>query len=1033
MAMVRYLRVALTVCLCWAVQLGAQTQTGTITGRVVDATSLQPLAGASVHIEGTSLGTITRTDGTYLLLNVPAGTHAVTATLIGYGTQQQQVAVSPGAAATVQFSLQPEAVALEELVATGYSAQRREAITGSVATLDADDANVGVVSNPNELIQGRVAGLQVTLNNGEPGAGSQIRLRGGNSISASNEPLYVIDGVPIDNRPTEARGIGINSDPPLSRSPLSLINPSDIESITVLKDAAATAIYGSRAANGVILIETKRGTPGGGMGMEYDGYIAASTAAEELDVMTGAEYRQFIQELVNSGETRFADRLSTLGSADTDWERELTRTGLTQNHNLAFFGGTASTQYRASLNYMNQEGVVLSSGFERMQGRINASHQALADRLRLTLNLTASHISNDYVAYENTGGFEGGLFTNMVIFDPTRPVMVTDPETDLQVFYEHGPGRQEQRNPVALARNIDDFGTTTRTLGNVSAALDLFAGLTGQVNLGVDRSKGLRQGYLPRTSPVGFEFGGRARQVSTENTALTLQTLLTLRQLFADVHELDVLGGYEYADYTAAEFGAEGRDFATDAFRYHNLGGGNVLISPYSWQEDSKLVSFFGRANYGFNNRYFLTGSLRYDGSSRFGAGNKWALFPALSASWRLTEEEFMQGSMFSDLRLRAGYGAQGNPGVPPYASLITLGPGRNYAFGDIPVTGITPTRNPNPDLKWEETTQLNVAVDYGLLSDRLTGTLEYYRKNTSDLLLEVPVPQPALIPTRLENIGKTRSQGVEFSLDGLVMARENLDWTAGIVLAADRGEVVDLGGRTSLQSARASGQGQSDTWTQRLLPGEALGTFFGPQFVGVNDAGQQLFNEYRVERDAEGRVISRELIGQTTSPSGDDFVVLGSANPDFTFGLRNHVDVGRFDISAFVRGEIGQEVFNNTALIYATKGAVLQGRNFLRSALTDGVDLDEPAIYSSRWIEDGSFVRLQNVTVGYRFDTSRFLPQVQNGRVYVSFDNLLLLTGYSGYDPEVHTAADGLAVRGVDYLNYPRPRTITTGIRFGF
>jgi iron complex outermembrane receptor protein len=589
------------------------------------------------------------------------------------------------------------------------------------------------------------------------------------------------------------------------------------------------------------------------------------------------------------------------------------------------------------------------------------------------------------------------------------------------------------RNPVAMAHQVDDFGNSTRVLGNITASMDLIPGLTGQVTMGVDRADGVRRTYLPSSSPVGAEFGGRARQVGTDNTAITLQSFLTLRQRLFDVHDIDIVGGYEFADYRTEEFGAEGRGFATDAFTFNNLGGGNTLVRPFSWREDSRLVSFFTRANYNISDRYFLTGVLRYDGSSRFGEGQKWALFPAVSASWRLSEEPFLRDGMFSDLRLRVGFGLQGNQAVPPYASLITLAPGGHYVFGESPVTGIAPNRNSNPDLKWEQTSQFNAALDYGFADSRFTGTVEYYLKNTSDLLLEVPVPQPALVSTRLENIGEVRNQGVELSLDARVIARERLNWLAGLVFAAERNEVVDLGGRSFLQSGRASGQGQSDTWTLRIMPGSPLGTFFGPEFAGVDDDKRQLFNKYEVTRDADGRETSRRVIGTTTTPSGDDYVIIGNANPDFMLGLRSQVDMNRFDFSFLVRSEVGQDVFNNTALVYATKGAVLQGRNFLKSALTDGVGIDEPAIYSSRWIEDGSFVRLQNVTVGYTFDSPRFLPQVQNARVYVSGDNLLLLTGYSGYDPEVHTAAEGLAVRGIDYLNYMRPRTFTTGVRFTF
>jgi hypothetical protein len=423
---------------------------------------------------------------------------------------------------------------------------------------------------------------------------------------------------------------------------------------------------------------------------------------------------------------------------------------------------------------------------------------------------------------------------------------------------------------------------------------------------------------------------------------------------------------------------------------------------------------------------------LRYDGSSRFGSGNKWAVFPALSASWRISEEDFMRGGMFSELRLRAGWGLQGNEAVPPYASLITLEPGALAAFGQNTVVGVYPNRNPNPNLKWEQTSQVNMAVDFGLWDNRLSGSVEYFIKNTSDLLLDVTVPQPAVVGTRLENIGKVRNQGLEVALDAVAVSRSNLTWLAGLVFSMEKNEVVDLGGRQFIVTGAVSGEGQSGNYVQRILPGEPLGTFWGPEFVGVNDQGQQLFNDYDVERDEEGREISRTLVGETTIPEGDDFNILGNANPDFTLDFRSQGSWGDFDFSFLVRSVVGQEVFNNTALVYSTKSQALTGQNFLKSALDDPTAIVEPAIVSSKWVEDGSFLRLQNVTIGYTFALPGAAAGERNTRVYLSADNLLLLTGYSGYDPEVHTAA-GLASRGIDYLNYPRPRTFTAGIRVRF
>jgi iron complex outermembrane receptor protein len=1040
MALVRYFVVAIAGGLLSAAQLGAQESMGAITGRVLDSASNQPIAAVAVRIEGTARGTVTRDDGTFMLGGVPVGTVQLRAARIGYAPQVREVTVAVGAPATANFALTPAGVILEQVVTTGYGTQRREAITGSVAVINADDANVGVITNPNEMIQGRVAGVMITENNGEPGGGAQVRIRGGTSISASNEPLYVIDGVPITNAPVEARGLDLSGGSrgaPLERSPLATLNPSDIQSITILKDASATAIYGSRAANGVVLIETKKGSAAGGSTIEYDGYVAMASPSRYLELMSGDEYRGFLQQQLDAvpraGDPDFlasrdtialrewTERVNKQGDANTDWERELTRSAVTHNHNLAFSGGREDTRYRASLNYMDQQGVVIENGIQRLQGRLNASHSAFEDRLRLGLNLTASHLDNDYIPFENTGGFEGAVFTNVAIFNPTQPVRMTD-ATGQEVFYEI-PGQVSVRNPVALAMQVVDRGKTTRALGNVTGEFDLYPGLTARVNVGADRSESIRQTYLPRGNPLGSIWGGRARQVERSLTTKTLQTLLTYRNEF-DIHGIDVVGGYEFNEYTTDEFGAEARNFVTDQFTFNNLGGGEALVRPFSTPEESRLVSFFGRANYSFADTYYLTGVLRYDGASQFGAGNKWALFPAVSASWRLSEGDFLP-SYISDLRLRAGWGKQGNAAVRPYQSLLLLGTVTRYSFGNSQVTGVSQTQNPNPNLRWEETEQYNVAVDYGLMNNRFTGSIEYYVKNTEDLLLEILVPQPAVVGTRLENIGKLRNSGLEFSLDALAAARQHFTWQAGLVFTAEQNEVKDLGGRTFITTGDVSGQGQSGQQAQRIMPGHPLGTFFGPVFVGVNPQGKQLFKC--------GASTAGCVNGQTTSPNANDYEVLGDANPDFTMGVRSQINWRKFDASFLIRGEFGQEVFNNGALVYATKGNALQDKNFLKTALDDPIGITEPAIYSSLWIEDGSFVRMQNITVGYTLD----IPMLVGGtplpaRVYLSADNVFLLTDYNGYDPEVHTEA-GLASRGIDYLSYPRPRTFTAGIRVQF
>jgi len=1059
MALVRYvIPVLLGGLICAAPsQLPAQQPTGSISGKVVDGLTQEPLSGVMVRLDGTRRESASRSDGGFTISDVAGGTYKLRATRIGYALLVQDVTVTAGATVNVDLVLRPAAAILEAVVVTGYGSQRREAITGSVSSVDASAANVGVVTNVTNMIQGRAAGVTIIPNNGEPGSGAQVRIRGGTSISASNEPLYVIDGVPINNSPTEPGGVGVGGEPPLARNPLNLLNPGDIGSITILKDAAATAIYGSRAANGVVLIETKKGSATGGSGFEYDGYVAMASAARHLDVLSGPEFTTFVQGQVGvwqADSTAFCSRqlcsdtvlykdsvgtfsglssshLGALGGQNTNWDQEVTRSAVTHNHNLAFAGGSEDTRYRASLNFMNQDGVAISSGIQRVQGRLNATHSAFDNRLRLGLNVTTSHTSNDYLTFESTAGFEGGVLQNVAIFNPTQPVTVIDPATQKPKYYEL-VGQTSVRNPVALANQVVDIGNTTRTLGNATAELDLMPGVTASLNVGVDRSDGARDVYLPLASPVGAASGGYARQSAQDNTTVTLQTLLTVRRQLGEIHSIDVVGGYEFSKFNTGFLETDGQGYITDALLFNSPGSAKT-VQAFSNRELSRQVAFFGRANYGLKERYFLTGVLRYDGSSRFAVGHKWALFPAVSGSWRISEEAFMRDRGFSELRLRAGYGLQGNPGVPPYSSLLKFEPRNDarYPFGDVPVSGVIPTSDANPSLKWEQTAQFNVAVDYGLLNNRISGSVEYYVKNTSDLLLSVTNAQPAFAERRLQNVGKVRNKGLEISVDALLASRPAMSWRAGLVFAAERNTVVDLGPYSSIATGTVSGQGQSGVNAQIIKPGLSIGTFYGPRFLRVNAQGKQVFTCVATSPGC--------VAGETLNATADDYTVIGNANPDFTLGLRSQINWRKFDISFLIRASVGGDVFNNTALVFGTKSDALQDKNFLRSALNDPTGLHEPAIYSSRWVEDGSFVRLQNLTVEYQLDIPLLTGSARSARLYVSADNLLLLTGYSGLDPEVSNLASGLdpsaglQARSIDYLSYPRPRTITGGLRLTF
>ena len=993
-------------------------QPRTITGTVLDASTGDPLPGVNIVVLGTTTGTTTDVAGRYQL-EVPGPEAILVFSFVGYEQVQEVV----GTRTVINVRLQPTVEVLGEIVVVGYGVQRREDVTGSVASISVDEINQGRYTSPDQLLQGRVAGLTIVANNGEPGAGLNIRLRGGTSISASNEPLIVIDGVPIDNVPLTPGGAGVNGAPPPPRNPLSLINPNDIESITVLKDAAATAIYGSRGANGVILIETKKGRQGQ-LQVDYDGYVTASTPYRKMDVLNGDEYRRFVEQQIQAGNLPAAARQG-LGNANTDWEEAVMRTALTHAHNLAFSGGTSQTRYRASVNYLNEEGLVINSGLERLTGRLNADHQAFDGRLRLQLNLTSSFTHDNLLPYNQTAGFEGGVLSNVFQMNPTYPIRSQtnlDGTPARDGYFEISDGRTSVRNPVAMAEQVQDFAKTTRSLGNLAVELDVLRGLTARINFGADRAQASRRQYFPLESPVGSEFGGRALLRNREHSSMTFQSYLTYRGTFARQHNVELLGGYEFNEYMTEEFGVEGRDFVTDLTSYNAVQSGALLVKEgtFSYKDKSRLVSFFTRLNYNFASKYYLTGVLRYDGSSRFGEGNKWALFPAISGAWRLSAEPFLRGvDWISDLRLKVGYGVTGSQEIGNYLSLAQLGTSQNLqaVFNQEAFTGFAPINYANPNLQWEETSSFNVGLDYNFWNGKLSGTLEYYIKETDKLLLEISVPQPAPVPTRIENIGKTRNRGVELSLDALAVDRPNFNVLFGLVFSANRNEVVSLGAREFIVTGVVSGRGQSGNFAQRLIPGEPVGTFYGWIFEGVEN-GRQKFRDL----NEDGRI------------DDADRTIIGKAQPDFTYGFRTNIYWGNFDFSLFIRGEQGRDVFNNTALVYQTKSAVLQNQNFLKAALDDPDRLDEPAIFSSRWIEDGSFLRVDNVTIGYTFrNLGGALGQhVRRARIYVTGQNLLLLTPYSGYDPEVNINA-GLASLGIDYAQYPRPRSFTLGVSLGF
>ena len=1029
--------------LLWAAP--ALAQTGTVNGRVVDSTTQQPLGGASIRLEGTQRGAQTREDGSFTLTAVPTGRQSLRISRIGYAAQISPVTVNEGANTVPPVRLRQLAATLAPVVAVGYGTQRREATTAAVTTVNTSEARVGVQPNVNNLVQGRAAGVSVTQNSGDPGASAQIRIRGSNSITGNNDPLYVVDGIPLLNNQTITPGPG--TDPsnagtaPLNRSPLNTINPEDIADISILKDAAATAIYGSRAANGVILITTKRGVAGTSS-TEYDGYYSAGVQARKYDLLSGDAYRSFVNSEVQAGRLAAA-QLSGLGTANTDWQSAVNRTANIQNHNVAISGGSQATQYRASVNYFDNPGVVQGTYLNRIAGRLNGSTRLLGDKLNLNINLNPSQERDRYLVAENTGGFLGGTLLNTLVYNPTYPVRSNALTTG---YFEQGPGAQNNRNPVALANNLQDRATVTRVLGNASGAYTIINGLTLNANVGVDRSSGNRGTFYPNSNPLGAGFGGLVQQGQLTATTQTFNSFLSFDRSFENglvgAQSFNVTAGYEYQRANIAQQTTLVTNLLSDAVSYNSLGVGTAA-PPVSSDSARVTVSYFARATYGIKDRYFINGVVRRDGASVFGANNKYATFPGGSLSWVMSNEPwFRNNGLFSNLKFRGSFGSSGVQAINPYQSLTLLNfsPGGGYPFGGgAIVTGASPFQVANPNLKWQTTIQADGGIDFGVLNNRITGTLDYYSKITRDLLYAVNIPQPAVVTTQLQNIGKVKNAGFEGSIDGQVINQPGKSLSLGFVFSADRNRVVSLGNSvTQIFTGTASGRGQSNVNTQVIQVGQPLGTFYGPVFAGTTPVTVQLSNGgTRVDTvavynkyDASGHVTG--TVQQSGLNQATDYRILGSALPRFTTGFRGQGNLGRAYVNFLVRAQTGFKVFNNTALVYATKAAASQNQNFIASALNDGLSISQSPFYSSRFVESGNFIRLQNVTVGYDLNLRNITRRVNSARIYVSGDNLLLGTSYSGLDPEVYTGA-GVGSAGIDYLTFPRARTFTIGTRLGF
>ncbi|SEP19808.1 SusC/RagA family TonB-linked outer membrane protein [Mucilaginibacter sp. OK283] len=976
-----------------------------ITGKVTDKKDGSPLIGVSVKTSLTSPGgAITNTEGEYRI-SVPGNATVLVLTYVGYVSQT----VNIDGRTTINVTMDASSKALNEVVVIGYGSQRVKDATGSVASLSTKDFNKGVIATPEQLLQGRIAGVQVTPSSGEPGAGATINIRGASSIRSSNNPLYVVDGVPLDNGGT-AGGYDSGAGSSSARNPLAFINPADIENISILKDASSAAIYGSRGANGVILITTRKGRKGAGI--QFGASTSVSNAAKRYDLL-GRE--DFLKAVASVG----ADATSVDYKGNTNWQDQILRTAISQNYNIAFGGANNTGNYRFSAGYDDQQGIVKKTDLKRFNARLNASQSLFSGRIKFDLQSLYSNVKDQFAPITNNAGFNGSLIGAALQTNPTIPVYDDKGRYfDINGYDDQGfPKNNSFRNPVSMLNQIDDRDNINRFLNNLTLTVRLVQGLTYKGNIGVDLSRGLRKtfydptivGFTDQTNIRDFNVpsatgNGRGILQHTELTSIITEHTLNYEKKFSDNSSLTALAGYSYSNYKNYSRNDFGWGTATSGQFVKNYNDfKNHLAYPVGDSSSYRLQSFFARVNYSYKDKYILTGTLRRDGSSRFGNNHKYGNFPALAAKWRISNESFAPKGIFDDLSLRLNYGQTGNQEFPSYASLALRQ--LNY-YG----TSSTPLNAANPDLKWETQTAYGAGIDFSILNGRISGTVDYFNKSQKNLLFLQDLAQPAASTRYWVNLpGNVRNTGVEVGLLLQAVQGKKFSWDINYNMTFVKNRIENFGNRNVI-TGNIDGQGLSGAYAQFFGNGYPLYEFNVSQYNGLDANGFGIY------------------------PNGIDAATPhGSPLPTFLAGINNTFTYGNWMLSFFLNAQTGFYIYNNTANAFFYKGNLVSGRNVTKAVASTNENPLNSGEVSSRFLEKGDFLRMSNASLGYTFPVKRMA--IKSLRVAVTGQNLFLITGYSGLDPEINTNKErnGVPSRGIDYTSYPSARTFTLSLNASF
>lgn len=1001
------LKALLTLLVGLFLSIGAFAQQIAVKGHVKDTTG-EPVIGANVLVKGTTNGTITDFDGNFML-NVPKDA-ILSVSFVGYKSAEVK------AASTVMVTLEDDSQVLDAVVVIGYGSVKKNDMTGSVTAIKPDKLNKGLITNAQDMMTGKIAGVSVISKGGAPGEGATIRIRGGSSLTAENDPLIVIDGLAMDNK--GVKGLA---------NPLSMVNPNDIESFTVLKDASATAIYGSRASNGVIIITTKKGQAGARPTISYDGNVSVSTVKSTVDVMDGDQFRSFIKDIWGED----SEAYSKLGNANTDWQKEIFRPAVSTDHNLTISGGLKNMPYRVSFGYTNQNGIVKTSKFERYTASVSLAPSFFEDHLKVNANLKGMIAKNRYA--------DGSAVGSAVSFDPTQSVRSDDPyhqyyfdgyfqwntdasslndDTWKRTFNSNAPG-----NPVALLEEKDDRAISKSLIGNLELdyKFHFLPDLHAHVNGGMDLSTGKQYTDVSPYSSTNNYYGSYGWE-QKDKYNLSLNAYLQYSKDFTDKHRFDVMAGYEWQHFHDTSdqeywglYPLSNNVVENRGQRYNNTSSGSAT--------ESYLVSFFGRVNYTLLDRYLFTATVRQDGSSRFHKNNRWGLFPSFALGWKLKEEAFLKDvDVLSDLKLRLGYGITGqqniNSGDYPYLAVYETNKDGAY----YPILGEGTTYRPNaynPDLKWEKTTTYNVGLDFGFLNNRINGAVDYYYRKTTDLLNSVFVSAGTNFKKKvLSNVGSLENSGIEFSINSKPVVTTDWTWDLGFNITYNKNEITKLTTGDSENYYVAAGDnigGGRDMKAMAHAVGHPASSFYVYQQV-YDENGKPIENEF-VDRNGDGTI------------NGDDRYFYKKPTADVLMGLTSRLSYKSWDFSFSLRASLNNYVYNsveaggsdcNPTSVYSF--GALNNRPLMGVA-NNIQNLKDNTLLSDYFVQNASFMKCDNITLGYSF--KKLFGAPIGGRVYAAVQNVFTITKYKGLDPEVE--------KGLDNNIYPRPLTTLIGLSLNF